>query len=233
MELEHFKLNNSEEVKLFCDRLDNFHKSKIGHALPYIDLNVAFEKLQGYSVGGKLFTALLDLKINFVMLHIDSMKAGVTWNNYFSKGKLEGGSVLDDQQKFNGKAEMQYFYGNFIPRYRAIWDKLMGILILLFQSESYDKFRRAKSRKKEFEKLCKEIPQIPEEFVANVIKGISDFDQKFRTPEVHGTGKIRKWSFTMFTLNETPLIDITKYWNWLLPNLSEIDRLLKDIKSIE
>ena len=230
MELEHFKLNNEEEVKLFSERLDGFQKSMIVHSLPYIDLNVAFKNLQEYSEGGRLFTALLDLKLNFVMLNIDSSKAGGTWNQYFSKGKFEGGSVLDNQMKFNGKAEMQYYHGNFIPRYRAIWDKIMGILILMFKSESYDKYRRARSRKKEFEKLCKNIPQIPDEFAENIIKGIADFDHSFRTPEVHGTGTIRKWSFTMYSLHETPLIEFGKYWNWLLPILSEIDRILKEMK---
>jgi hypothetical protein len=227
VELEHFKLNNSEEVKLFCERLDNFQKSKVGVALPYIDLNVAFEKLQGFSEGGRLFTALLDLKLNFVMLNIDSMKASGIWNQYFSTGKLVGGSVLDNQLKFNGKSEMQYYQGNFIPRYRAIWDKLLGILILMFMPDSYEKFRRAKSRKKEFEKLCKEIPQIPEEFVKNVIKGIADFDQSFRTPEIHGTGTLRKWNFTMLASHETPLREFGNYWNWLLPILSELDKVIK------
>ena len=87
MELEHFKLNNTEEVELFTNRLDNYQKNKIGHALPYINLNVAFEKLQSYEEGGRLFTALLDLKLNFVMLNIDSTNAGATWNRFFFKRK--------------------------------------------------------------------------------------------------------------------------------------------------
>ncbi|MDO6814015.1 hypothetical protein [Tenacibaculum soleae] len=233
MKLEHFKLNNKNEVKLFCERLDKFQENKVGYSLPYIDLNIAFKNLQDYEQGARLFTALLDLKINFVMLNIDFTNAGGAWNNFFSKGKLEDGSVLDSQIKFNGKAEMQYYNGNFIPKYRAIWDKIMGIMILMFKPESYEKYRKAKSRKKEFQKLALEIQQIPNEFAENIIKGITDFDNNFRTPEVHGTGKIRKWSFTMYSLHETPLIELQKYWNWLLPILSETDRILKGIEKKE
>jgi len=230
MEIEHFKLNSIEEVKLFSERIENFQKNKLGHSLPYIDLNTAFINLQSFSEGGRLFTALLDLKLSLVMLNFDMTKAGATWNEKFSKGKYEGGTALDNQDKFDGKAELQYYHTNFVPRYRAFWDKLMGIFILLFDHNNYDKFRRAKSRKKEFEKLCKDIPQIPDEFVKNIIKGISDFDQNFRTPEVHGTGVIRKWSFTMFSLHETPLVDFIKYWNWLLPIMKEIDRIIASIE---
>jgi hypothetical protein len=62
MELEHFKLTSLEEVKLFSERLDNYQKSRLGHSLPYISLETAFNKLQSYPEGGRLFTALLDLK---------------------------------------------------------------------------------------------------------------------------------------------------------------------------
>ena len=90
---DHFTLNNSEEVRLFCERLDSYQKSKIGSSSSYIDLNIAFDKLQGHDHGGKLFAALLDLKLNFVMLLIDTANSGGTWNQYFSPGKLEGGTV--------------------------------------------------------------------------------------------------------------------------------------------
>lgn len=228
---DHFTLNNSEEVRLFCERLDSYQKSKIGSSSSYIDLNIAFDKLQGYNQGGKLFAALLDLKLNFVMLLIDTANSGGTWNQYFSPGKLEGGTVLDNQQKFNGKAEMHYYHGNFIPRYRAIWDKIMGILILIFKPDSYEKYRRAQSRKKEFVKICNGIPQFPVEFVKNITKVLSDFDDSFRSPEVHGTGKLRKWSFTMYALHETPMLnEFGNYWNWLLPMLSAVDKIIKELE---
>ena len=120
------------------------------------------------------------------------------------------------------KAELLRYANKHIPYARKSLNELLN--------ESYDKYRRARSRKKEFEKLCKNIPQIPDEFAENIIKGIADFDHSFRTPEVHGTGTIRKWSFTMYSLHETPLIEFGKYWNWLLPILSEIDRILKEMK---
>lgn len=230
MELEHFKLNSLEEVKIFSERLDNYQKSRTGDYLPYIDLNTAFIKLQGYAEGGRLFSALLDLKLSFVMLFLDMVKAGAAWNQNFSKGKLEGGSVLDNQQKFDGKADIQYYYTNYVPKYRAVWDKIMGILILLFSSNNYDRFTKAKSRKKEFQKLCKNIPQIHEDLVKHIIQNISDFDQNFRTPEVHGTGAVRKWSFTMLSLHKTPLFDFYNYWNLLLPMVNEIDQIIESIQ---
>ncbi len=228
MEFEHFKLSTPDEVALFCKRLDQYQVNRSGDALPYIDLVSSFKNLQDFPEGGKLFTALLDLKLNFVMLHTDMMKAAVTWSQFFSKDKLAGGSVLDDQQKFDGKTDIQYYFTNFITRYRALWDKLMGILLLMYQADRYDEFRRARSRKKAFQKICNGITQIPNDFVEDILKHISEFDQEFRTPEVHGTGSLRKWTFTMFSLHETPSIKLIGYWNLLLPVLTQIDQILRN-----
>jgi hypothetical protein len=230
MQIEHFKLDSIEEVELFSERIENFQKNKLGYSNSYININTAFINLQNYPQGGRLFTALLDLKLNFVMLDIDMTNAGGIWNQKFSKGKYEGGTVLDSQDKFDAKIEIQYHHANFVPRYRASWDKIMGIIILIYSPDDYNKFRRAKSRKKEFEKLCKEIPQISEESIKSIIETISNFDQNFRTPEVHGTGVLRKWDLTMIAIHETPSIDFIMYWNWLLSILGEIDKIIASIQ---
>lgn len=229
MLLEHFKLNTVDEVNLFSERLNNYQQSKIGSFLPHINLVTAYEKLQIQPHGGKLFTALLDLKLGFIMLNIDSLTAGAIWNAKFSKGKYEGGSVLDSQDIFNGKADVQYHYSNFVTRYRALWDKIMGVFILFFDFDNYEKYRRAKSRRKEFEKLSIRNPSISDEFIKHIVQGISDFDQKFRTPEVHGSGVIRKWSFTMLSIHETPLIDLISYWNWLLHTMNDLDKIIESL----
>ena len=39
------------------------------------------------------------------------------------------------------------------------------------------------------------------------------FDNELRTPEAHGTGALRKWSFTLEPINEDPSMKLIGYWN--------------------
>ena len=114
-------------------------------------------------------------------------------------------------------------------RYRSIWDKIMGLFVLFHVPESYEKYCKAKSRKKEFMKLMLSAKEMPKESIDNISEAISDFDQKFRTPEVHGTGVLRKWGLTMLSLDETPFFELIHYWNWLVSIFKTIDKIIAAI----
>lgn len=213
MEPKYFALENREQVERFERLLAEYSKARAQIALEHIPLAKAFDELHKRPDGGRIFTALLDLYLNFHLIDYDMTTVGGTWNNLFSNGKLEGGSILDTQAKFFGKMDIHRYASSFVLRYRAVWDKLMGFLILYFAPEEYESFANSKSKKKSFRRIAAEIDALPQDYVNKILDFIEKFDNTFRTPEAHGTGSVRKWSLTMESFKDNPLIDLIGYWN--------------------
>jgi hypothetical protein len=227
MEFETFSLKNREEVEKFENLLSQYIAQRAQFALSHISLVNAYDVLQEREDGGKIFTALLDIQINFMLLYCDSHSVGATWNQFFSKGKLEGGSVLDSQAKFFGKMDIHRFNTSYILRYRALWDKLMGFLVLLFAPNEYERFCKSKSKKKSFRKIALGVNELSDEFVSNLENMLSKFDNEFRTAEAHGTGVLRKYSFTMEAMHQNPQIELIGYWNMVNDFISKIGNMFK------
>ena len=153
-----FKLNDIKEVQEFSNRLDLYMKKVTGSTLTYIDLPKFFQYcLSNKENGGRIFTAVLDLKITFVMLYKDIFCTGATESGFkFSKEN----AIKCGEEEFIRKCEMQYYYSNFIYRFRAFFDKYMGLLFLIYKPEEYNNYRHAKSRKKYFKDNFKNISQV-------------------------------------------------------------------------
>ena len=90
----------------------------------------------------------------------DSLKAGGTHNRLHETGKTELESILDDFDLFSGKMDILYSLSAFSFRIRAFWDKCMGVLLLLYEKQKYEKFIKSKSRKRFFIQQAKEWPEI-------------------------------------------------------------------------
>jgi hypothetical protein len=215
MSADSFKLNTREEVERFEALMHEYSEAKSQLALNHIPLVKAWDQLHHRKDGGRVFTALLDIYLNLHMVHLDLTSVGGAWNSNFSKGMLEGGSVLDSKAKFFGKMDIHRFASGFVLRYRAIWDKIMGLLLLLFFPEAYDSFSKSKSKKKSFREAASKTENIPQEFVTGLLSALEKFDNTFRTPEAHGTGALRKWSLTMEGLENNPILELTNHWNFL------------------
>ena len=56
---------------------------------------------------------------------------------------------------------------------------------------------------------------MPAEFVSTAEQIIQSFDDRLRTPEIHGTGTLRKMSFTWSELEGSPPMALLGYWNFL------------------
>lgn len=212
---ETFTLNSRDEVVQFEELLDSYVAANAQFALKHISLSKAYDQLQAREDGGRIFTALLDIQINFCLLYLDSNAVGATWNNLFSKGKLEGGSVLDLPEKFFGKMDIHRFNTAYVLRYRAIWDKLMGFIILFYAPQEYGSFSSAKSKKRTFAKLAGKHKFAEPELITYLQDLLTRFDNTFRTSEAHGTGTLRKYSFTMESMSENPQIELIGFWNAL------------------
>lgn len=219
-----FVLETREQVARFQEHLNSYSVARANGALPHLQLVSIYDYCQTREDGGKLFTVFLDLSINFMLLWCDSHVVGATWNANFSKGKLEGGSALDSTRKFQGKMDIHRFNSSFILRYRAVWDKMMGVLIMLHAPLEYEKFVSAKSRRRSFRKIASRVDSIPMDFVEFLETKLSDFDSEFRTPEAHSTGALRKWSFIMEPMHENPQVKLIGYWNFLNLAISDIGK---------
>jgi hypothetical protein len=213
---EEFKLTSREEVVRFEELADSYAKARTGLVLNHLSLARAHDYCRSKSNGGKLFAASLDVFINFLLLHCDMHSVGATWNSNFSKGGLEGGSVLDSEAKFWGKMDIQRFNSSYVFRYRALGDKIMGLLVLMHAPDRYEAFLRARSRRASFEACTRDVSTISPGFVAIIQQLLKGFDDEFRTAETHGTGRLRKWSFSMDSMDKNPAIRLIGYWNMMI-----------------
>jgi len=227
METITFSLGNREEVVRFEKFLFQYAEYKAQFALKHISLVDAYDQLKTREDGGRIFTAILDVQINFILVCLDFNMVGAIWNGSFSKGKLEGGSILDSEEKFFGKMEIHRYSTSYILRYRALWDKLLGLLILIESPEDYEEFIGSRSKNKSFRKIANRNKNIPCDVVQSLEAILTNFDDKFRTAEAHGTGLLRKYSFTMESMANTPQIELIRYWNFLNEIITKLGETLK------
>lgn len=226
MEVQKFSLFSREEVLQFETLLDQYIASRGQFALKHISLVKIFDIVNKREDKNKIFSAILDLQINFSLLYLDLNSVGSTWNNFFSKGKLEGGSILDSEIKFFGKMDIHRFNSSYIFRYRALWDKIMGILILIKAPQEYEHFISSKSKKKSFRKIALQSKIVNEELLTSIEKLLTDFDNNFRTSEAHGTGALRKFSFVMEPIHKNPQIELMGYWNAINDFICQFGKIL-------
>ena len=211
---QRFVLCNQEEVEQFDRLLGMYFKSQIGWTPGHISLTKAFDRFQTHPEPGRLFTALLDLHVNLNLLLTELNGFGGIWNKYYTTKIFEGGgSILDSKERFFAKMKAHQHASAYVLRYRAIWDKLMGFLVLFFLPADYEHFRGAKSRRRVFIQLAKKSPHLGEEFGKQVGELIETFDRKFRTPEAHDTGSLRKWSFLLENPHLNSQSELISFWN--------------------
>lgn len=111
-------------------------------------------------VNGKLLDAYIDLELTYLFMMKDSHLAGGIHNRLHDRGKIASGSVLDDFELFSGKMDILYSLSAFSFRIRAFWDKYIGVLFLLYENQKYEKYLKARSRKKFFIRHAQQWPEI-------------------------------------------------------------------------
>jgi len=221
-------LKSEEEIKKFEEYFEKYEQTIVGHHLSHLSLINISKVLEKCEDSGRAFTAFLDIKLSFTHIYRNLTNVRTVWNDNFSKGKLEGGSFLDSEQHFNKKMDMHYELTSFVLRYRSIWDKIMGfILLIAADDKEYEKFMKARSRKKSFKKSA-EISGIPKEFYEGIIEKLEIFDNKFRTAEAHGTGVLRKYVFEMTPITDNPQEELILYWNFLNETIDKIGNIIQE-----
>lgn len=224
MAQQYFSLKDRDQVARFDALAAAYEKARLGYSIKPLSLVKAYDYCQTRDDGGKLFAALLDIFINFSLMSLDSHSVGGIWNSHFSSKDKDGGSVLDSEPDFFGKMDIHRFNSSFVFRYRALWDKLMGLMILMYAPGRYEKFESSKSRRRAFKTCSSGVNQISAEFTEKLEKILNDFDNEFRTPETHGTGALRKWSFSMESMTENPTVKLIGHWNIMVEMLGSLDK---------
>lgn len=219
-----FSLNNREEVSIFEKQLHKHVKSETGISHCSLNLLQAFDYCMTLDErGATLFSALLDLKITIAFLFIDFIKYAP---DYKSLNKKDGTDILEDESLFNKKMKMLHHNIDLAIRYRAFYDKLMGVLLLLLEPSKYNEYNDKKgSRKKNFFNLVGD--NIDNASLLALQQQITYLDDKYRTPEVHQTGSMRTWVLTSQDLFLDKQLNLMNYMNWIIGYAEWLDKMIK------
>ena len=161
---ETFHITSLHDAEKFAEHLSRYGDST---APPY-DVRDHLRNIYNYSrvhsedirINGKLLNAYVDLELTYLFMMKDSLFACGTQNSLRDTGKAEPSSVLDNFSLFARKMDILYSLSAFSFRIRAFWDKYMGVLFLLYESQKYEKYIKSKSRKKFFIRHAQEWPEI-------------------------------------------------------------------------
>jgi len=172
----------------------------------------------------KLFAIFLDLKITLVEV-FNAQYNFMIINNQILQLALPDVYVY--------KIEAHDIFVNFVLKYRALWDKIMGSLVFVYFKEAkYKMFLDSKHKKTTFKKFFED--QIVWKKIESYIKDLEDFDNVYRTPEAHQTGKARKeaiFNTGKYTDNEYFKTIIQRYFNPLVEFVNVFGQLLNYAKT--
>jgi hypothetical protein len=104
--------------------------------------------------------------------------------------------------------EIHRFSSAYVLRYRAVWNKLMGLMILIYALDEYESFSSAKSKKLRCQKLA-EKHQFAEEQSLNKLNDLLNrFDNAFPSAPPSGSIEHYDYSIALESLNPNPQIQL-------------------------
>jgi hypothetical protein len=220
-------VSSREEAEKFDQLLVQYSKefAKIEHP-PFLSLANCWERIQKEEQAGRLFTSVFDIKLTLVLLNYDAVEISTSYNSMKKTSDAKLSIVNQPLNSFFARVDLHRSANAYILRYRAMFDKLMGLLILMHSPEDYNRFLKSRSGRKEFKKIVSNYPKIfPIESIDNLFKSITIFDNGYRTSEAHHAGKLRKYSFS-FDPKETDYFGKLQLdsWNYLMEILRSIDK---------
>lgn len=225
---QEFSLNDKEEVVKFSDLIKNYVEKETHLPFHWIDLPRWFDRCMRMNEnGGRLFSAILDLKITFAFVFIDYHR---TIPGYKVMNCKETPSILTDPNLFMEKMDLLHSNIDMAIRFRTFYDKLMGVLVLLFCPEEYKNFVSSRSRKKRFEKIMR--AHLEPTSLDSLFKIISSLDDNFRTGEIHQAGRMRKWVLGGRDSFLDNAIDLGGYFNNILSLANWLDELTDEAPAV-
>ena len=216
-------IESPEQARRFDELLEEYQCRQGAPPVGHISLESVFVALKGHPEGGRMFTYFLELQVQLAFLNCDLFEASKLLE------PTDQVRLLSDPDAFCRKAALQRANSDYVFRYRAIWDKIMALIVLLRVPADYQRYASAKSKKRTFQKIADQSGRIPRPLVRHVIETTTAFDQKYRTEEAHGSGSTRKWSFVYLEGDDSPQDDMFWAWNSLNAVLARLGEAFRNI----
>ena len=218
-------VNSIDEAVKFDELLIEYSKKHAIEHPSYLSLANCWERIKNVEQGGKIFSSVFDIKLTFVLLNYDTVEIEKAYSNMKKSFDIALPIVSQPLENFFARADLHRSANSYIFRYRAIFDKLMGLIVLLHAPDNYKMFLEAPSRKNEFKKIALKLPSIfTEDSVNNLIKSITIFDDGYRTSEAHYSGRLRKYSFNFDDKSAEYFGKLQlDSWNYLIDVIRKID----------
>jgi len=154
--------------------------------LPHFSLETISKLVRNHPESGRIFDFCVEVQLQVAILQIDLARIGKSL-------RRPEATPLSDEDTFCHKMDVLRMNSDYIFRYRAIWDKVMSVIVLFVAPSEFEKFNKAGSRKVSFLKIAGASQALPSGFVDHILKTTEAFDKRFRTSEVHGSGSARRW----------------------------------------
>lgn len=184
--------------------------------IQWVNLPQAFELLQGVKEGHRIFSYVLDIELNFVIVSQEFTEAHRPVQMANWPANVQTQVIPAEHVEFFQKVHAQKCISAGVFRYRALFDKIMALFVLIGAPDQFERYDKARSKKRVFQKIAEEHFGIPPEGVQKFVTFLEDFDNLFRTPEAHGSGSIKKWIFAdKLPFMESGHADLLKYQNML------------------
>lgn len=192
--------------------LKEFHVERL---LQDISIQKAFEP--------KLTGILVDIKTIWFALEYDLLQASRNTDSLLNKGlKIYGLPDLrgtEEEQAITRRFKRYIYINNSIVRIRALWEKLIGLAVLIERPDHFDKIR-ARGMRSRFIKEFRNAKNPVTKYIWDYVHSIELFEERFRSPELHKTGRTIWWASQEKLGEET---------NRLLAYVNDLNRTLRDI----
>ena len=205
MKATEFKIATRSDAAKFDRLLNQYRLEQHIHEWSFIYLEETFIALEEHQKPAHFFSAFFDVCLQDVALQRDLKIIQDETNREYSGGDTNIEGV------FSPRMERYIAASNAALRLRAMWDKVMGLKILLYCPDKYQNFLEGNSRLKTFKKIVRARKMNPEDKQNELIinkwneklersidqleKIVREIDNNFRTAEAHMVGRIGKWAF--------------------------------------
>ncbi|KAM3097413.1 hypothetical protein ACKFKF_20155 [Phormidesmis sp. 146-12] len=234
MKATEFKVATRSDAEEFDQLLNRYRLEHHIHKWPFISLEEFFNISEEHEKPAQLFSAFFDICLQDVALQCDLKIIRDETNREYSGGDIEG--------FFSLRMGRYIAASNAALRFRAMWDKIMGLTVLVHWPNKYQDFFKAKSRLKAFQKIARgwkidpgeEQNESIEEWnkkweqsinqIERIVRGIDD---NFRTAEAHSIGRIGKWAFTKQKGEDDPFEELLLASNDIYERLRDLSFILR------
>lgn len=173
---------------------------------------------------GKIMASLVDLKLTWFFTDSDFVSACLVYQDKLHFRRLPSytyNEIAASRISFLNHAN------SFVLRCRAFWDKLMGLLLLIFASDYPNSGSGKRSPRKRF---LKRAPNFLEHESVDSIASLLTLLNDHRTPEAHADGSMREWVLQPWDENpiNTKYADLVTIRNKSCDYTADIIKLIRE-----